>query len=501
MAIVGDLVANLTANVSGFVGPLKMAAGMLAGFSLGAFAAESLAGMRRQIQAEKKAESVIRSTGAAAGFTAEELKKMSDDLELVTNFAGDVTLSGAAILATFTQIKGDVFKGALVAAQDLSAVMGQDLQSSIVQIGKALNDPISGMTALKRVGVSFTKEQQAQIKALQTAGDLAGAQAMILSELQTEFGGAAKAMADPMIQIWNVVGRVTDALWSMFLPAISAILNELILMIAPIDNVASSFEYVGTVIAEYVVGAIQFVKDAMVVVGFVIENFGSIAQLAFMEAQLAGVTFINVLGHFFTATLPGWFNWFSQNWADVFYTAFDLATTVFINLGQNIRNAMTEIWDYIASGGTDSLELSWEPLTKGFVNTIKKLPEIADRIPGELEKSLLKDTTALRERLADDLGQTMLNATEDAARAVKPEMPKGKGPDAVTPDGKATEFKAAGAVQQGSKEALSAIFSSMRGADVQKQVLDAQLESNRLAQEQIDATRDLESIIGEVVEI
>ena len=502
MAIVGDLVANLTADVSGFVTPLRGALGMLGGLAAGFSVVGAVNAFRESEQAGKKLNAVLAATGGAAGLTSDEITTLANDLQAVTNFEGDATVAAAGVLATFTQIKGDVFKQAIVSAQDLSAVMGQDLDASIVQVGKALNDPIKGVTALQRVGVSFTQTQKDQIKQLQTSGDLVGAQAVILAELQGEFGGAAKAMADPFVIMMNFIGDIVEMFGSLLVPSINLVAELITSKIVPNSAaMAEGFAYVGQVIAEYLGDAIQFVSDAIVVVGFVIENFGSIAQLAFMEAQLAGVTFINVLGHFFTATLPGWFNWFSQNWADVFYTAFDLATTVFINLGKNIRNAMTEIWDYIASGGTDALELSWEPLTKGFVNTVKKLPEIADRIPSELEKSLLKDTTALRERLADDLGQTMLMATEDAARAVKPIMPNSNGAgDETWKPAKVFEIKSSGAAQAGSKEALSVIFASMRGSDYDQQMLDAQLEANRLAQEQIDATRDAADS-EEVVEI
>src|SRR5690606_25050127 len=100
------------------------------------------------------------ATGGAAGLSSDEIKTLADDLEGLTNFNADVTTSGAAVLATFKEIKGDVFKDALVAAQDMSAVLGTDLQGSVVQIGKALNDPTKGITALGRAGVSFTEQQK-----------------------------------------------------------------------------------------------------------------------------------------------------------------------------------------------------------------------------------------------------------------------------------------------------------------------------------------------------
>lgn len=502
MAIVGDLVANLTADISGFVKPLQVASGLLAGFAAGFSVMESITAFREAEQAGKKLDAVLAATGGAAGFTGDELRKMADDLETVTNFNGDVTTSAAAVLATFTQIRGDVFRQAIVSAQDLSSVMGQDLQSSIVQIGKALNDPVKGMTALSRVGVSFSQQQKEQIAALQKTGDMAGAQAIILKELQTEFGGAAQAMADPLTIMFNVLGKIPEAIGSLIVPSLNLIAQTITQGIVPsADSMMESFAYAGQVIAEYVGGAIQFIRDAIVLAGFAIENFGSIAELAFMQVQLAALQFVGAIGHFFTATMPGWLSWFADNWQSVMFTAFDLATTVFINLGQNIRNAMTEIWDYIASGGSDSLELTWTPLTEGFRNAISELPEIADRIPSELEEALTSDIGNLQQRLSDDLGDAMLNATQDAVEVAKPTLPTRSDIVAPTLQGETKQSdKAAGAALAGSKEALSAIFSSMRGESVQQKILSVQEEQLRIQQEQLDATRNMADA-DEVVEI
>jgi hypothetical protein len=79
--------------------------------------------------------------------------------------------------------------------------LGTDLKGSAVQLGKALNDPIAGVGALSRVGVTFTETQKDMIKTMVEAGNVAGAQTLILDELGKEFGGSAKALADPVTQL------------------------------------------------------------------------------------------------------------------------------------------------------------------------------------------------------------------------------------------------------------------------------------------------------------
>ena len=147
-----------------------------------------------QEAAERKLGAVLKATGNAAGYNLEQLKKMASGMQSVTTVGDEVTLSGMAILATFKQVRGEGFERATKAALDMSAVMGQDLKSSMVMIGKAVNDPITGMSMLTRVGVTFTQQQKDMARQLQESGDMAGAQNIILKELESQFGGTAAAL-------------------------------------------------------------------------------------------------------------------------------------------------------------------------------------------------------------------------------------------------------------------------------------------------------------------
>lgn len=175
---------------------------------------EGIDAFNKQQSAEKQLETVLKSTGQAAGLTANEIKNMASSLQELTTFGDEAILQGQNLLLTFTNIGKDVFPAATETILDMSQALGQDLKSSAVQLGKALNDPTVGITALSRVGVSFTEQQKAQIKAMQEAGDTAGAQTLILKELQKEFGGSAKAAKDTfggaMLSLKNVQGDVME---------------------------------------------------------------------------------------------------------------------------------------------------------------------------------------------------------------------------------------------------------------------------------------------------
>ena len=144
-------------------------------------------------------EAVVKSTGQAAGFTAQQMASMAQGMSATSGnsiFADDAILGAQNVLATFTEIKGTSFQGATQAILDISQAMGTDLQSSAVQVGKALNDPIAGISALSRVGVTFSDDQKALIESMVAVGDVAGAQQIILNELGKEFGGSAAAAVD-----------------------------------------------------------------------------------------------------------------------------------------------------------------------------------------------------------------------------------------------------------------------------------------------------------------
>jgi phage-related protein len=142
----------------------------------------------------------------AAGMTSTKnvanlsVKGMNDLAASISGYSGMTDESiGASeqLLQTFTNIRNvgpdKIFDQATAATADMAAKMGGDASSNAILLGKALNDPVKGLTALTRVGVTFTQGQKDQIAAMTKAGDTVGAQKVILAELQTEFGGAAAA--------------------------------------------------------------------------------------------------------------------------------------------------------------------------------------------------------------------------------------------------------------------------------------------------------------------
>ena len=134
-------------------------------------------------------------------------------------------------MLTFTKVRNeagkgnDIFNQSVEAANNMSAALGTDMKSASLQLGKALNDPIKGVTALQRVGVSFTEQQKEQIRTLVESGDTLGAQKIILAEMQKQFGGAAQAAADPMQRLEVIAGNLGEKVGGVLLPYVEKFAN------------------------------------------------------------------------------------------------------------------------------------------------------------------------------------------------------------------------------------------------------------------------------------
>ena len=143
----------------------------------------------------------LKTTGGASGKTVAGLKAAADAMEMKIGVDAQEIVEAQSVLLTFTKVSGKEFDKATGLAFDMAAVLGGDAKSASMQLGKALNDPVKGMTSLSRAGVQFTAQQKEQAKAMIASGDVTGAQGIILKELETQFGGTAEKSADSTAKI------------------------------------------------------------------------------------------------------------------------------------------------------------------------------------------------------------------------------------------------------------------------------------------------------------
>lgn len=205
---------------------------------------------REGLKVSKSVEQTIKATGGAAGVTAADVDKLSLALQKVTNF-GDETISSAqGMLLTFTNLKANVFPQVTELALDMANKFG-GAEVAAEFLGKALNNPIRGMSLLAKSGEIFTAEQKKVVENLVHTGQVAEAQAILIERLQSRYGGQARAAADPFIQLREVMGDIAQYIGGVFYPAVSV-------MVTGLKNVAFYLLEVNPLllkIAAYTIGA------------------------------------------------------------------------------------------------------------------------------------------------------------------------------------------------------------------------------------------------------
>ncbi|ARO88183.1 hypothetical protein EBAPG3_010555 [Nitrosospira lacus] len=164
-------------------------------------------------QSHIRLQAVLRGTGHAAGLTKADLDAMADSMKGRLGIDDDALRDSMAVLLTFRNISRNSFGEALEVSADLAAVMQTDLKSAVLQLGKALENPDEGLTALKRSGVSFNDTQKEMIKQLVDTGRQAEAITLILSTMREQgLDKVAESMNQGMTKTIRDAGLAWDDL-------------------------------------------------------------------------------------------------------------------------------------------------------------------------------------------------------------------------------------------------------------------------------------------------
>lgn len=175
----------------------------------------------------------LKQTGAAAWTSADQIGDLATAISSKTGIEDEAIQSSANLLLTFKNVRNEVGEGANIfdrataAAQDLAAAGFGDAEGASKMLGKALNDPIAGISALGRAGVTFTEQQKDQIKAMVASGDVLGAQKIIMAEVESQVGGAAEASATAAEKLATKWGNFKESIGTALLPVVDAAANGL----------------------------------------------------------------------------------------------------------------------------------------------------------------------------------------------------------------------------------------------------------------------------------
>lgn len=268
----------------------KLSIGLTAPFAM--LMSKAIPAAKESREALGQVQAALKSMGPVAGRTAEQLQDAAKGLQKMSTFDDDDILRKVtANMLTFGNIAGEQFDRAQRAVVDLSARMGTDLQGAALMVGKALNDPAKGLAALRRVGIQFTAQQQEQIKAMTKAGNAAGAQRVMLAELERQFGGSAAAMraADPSAALTNSWNDFQETIGEIALKVLPPLTNGL-------SGLVDKFNELSPRTQEIAVGAAAVAAalgPVLMVVGPLVTGMGALVPLI---GAAGGAGLVGVLG-------------------------------------------------------------------------------------------------------------------------------------------------------------------------------------------------------------
>lgn len=403
----GGFFKNALSSALGFAagaGAISLVGGAVG--SLTGFITDSIKAGQDQQAVMSQTDAVIKSTGGAAGMTAEAVGNLADSLARTTPFSDDVTQSAENMLLTFTNIGQKVFPDATKTVLDMSQALGQDTKSSAIQLGKALNDPIAGISALSRVGVTFDQGQKDAIKTMMSTNDIAGAQGIILKELSKEFGKSAEAagqtMAGKMAILNNVVDQTKEKIGLALIPILQNLMSGITSNVLPIfDKLAAWFIKDGIPAISKLASSVEGVLVPALGMIFtwigkniipVLETFGTFVETKVMPAVTQLTTIIvaqavPAFEHFWTTVVMKILPIFEELATLIITKVVPILANIAAFVVTQLVPALMKLWDQIAPV---LIPIFHELATVITTKIMPALEKIANKVMGELLPALMK---------------------------------------------------------------------------------------------------------------
>lgn len=269
----------------------KLAGLVAAAFSVRAltnFAKESIAAAEGVAVANQRIDQIAKSMNIFGDQTqevADRLKSYAEANELTLATDAEVIKATQAKLLTFKELAktaddtGGAFDRATAAAVDLAAAGFGTAETNAIQLGKALQDPIKGISALRRAGITFTDAEKEKIKTLVESGKILEAQNLVLSAIETQVGGTAAATATASAKMKLAFDNVKETVGGALMPAFAALAEAMIPIaeeVAPVladavTNLVPAFQEFAGFIPKVIDSIVPLIPALVDIAGAVVE--------------------------------------------------------------------------------------------------------------------------------------------------------------------------------------------------------------------------------------
>ena len=177
------------------------AVALLAVKALTKIAGELIDAYKEQELAEAALASAIAVTGKASEISAYALKELAGELQTVTLFGDEATISAMALLQNLGDLSQRGIERVTPLIQDMATALNMDLNAAASLVGKTLG---SSTNALTRYGVE-----------VDMSGSKSDKLASVIEALESKFGGAAIAAGDTatgaFVKLDNAMGDLKEA--------------------------------------------------------------------------------------------------------------------------------------------------------------------------------------------------------------------------------------------------------------------------------------------------
>jgi len=343
----------------------------IVGGAITGIAGNSLQAARENLEANRRLEQVFRSMGDATGVAAKQAEDYASKLELQIGVEDEVIMATQAKIATFNKVSDStarmagIFDRATQAAFDMASAGFGEADQNAVQLGKALQDPVNGINALRRSGITFSDAEKKKIKILVESNKTLEAQKIVLAAVEKQVGGVAKATADPIQVMQTAWSEVTEEIGKKLMPYVqqfAAWLTTFIPMV--IDWVDANSKLITTIAA---VGA------ALLVVGTVSKIVSAILATNPIVLIIMAIAAAAILIYTYWDPIKAWFINLWDKVKAVFNTAWEFIKNIFlhytpvglvINNWSKITAFFTGLWDKVKH----LFVAAWEWIKNIFLN-------------------------------------------------------------------------------------------------------------------------------------
>jgi hypothetical protein len=322
----------------------------LAGMAVGAVRAAEEAEV-----ADNRLQNIAESMGLFGKETdavVERMKDFADATMLATGVDDEIIKTTQAKLLTFKELAttadevGGAMDRATLAALDMAAAGFGEAEQNAVQLGKALQDPIKGITALGRAGVTFTEIEKEKIAALVDSGQMLEAQNLILAAIETQVGGTAEATATGSSKMSVAFGEMAESLGKALLPALE--------QLVPI--MTGFFDWIGqnSGVVTVLAGIFAALAVSILAVNFALNANPIVKVITLIAALAVGVVvlidwLVKLYGGWdklFT-DIGRWLGQFASNFMNVISSIGSFFASIFSGFGEIVKGGLNGALSFV----------------------------------------------------------------------------------------------------------------------------------------------------------